>query len=237
MGHCDMSGVLYGVGVGPGDPELLTLKADRLIRSADLIAYPAPDTGDSFARRIVQDRIAPGTPEVPIVIPMRPERFPAQDVYDSAAATLGEALESGQKVVVLCEGDPFFYGSFMYLFARLAGHFTTEVVPGVSSLGAVTAAARQPLCARADALTVLPATLPEDALRARLQSTDAAAIMKLGRHFPKVRALLDELGLTARARYVSHASLPEQGVWPLAEAPETAPYFSMILIPGEDAHV
>lgn len=231
-----MTGTLYGIGTGPGDPELLTLKAHRLIANATVIAYPAPDSGDSFARRIVADTIPAGALEIPIVIPMRAERFPAQDVYDAAAAQISGVLDTGVDVVVLCEGDPFFYGSFMYLFSRLSERYATEIVPGVSSLGAVTAAARHPLCARADVLTVLPATLSEDALSERLQSTDAAAIMKLGRHFPKARAVIDRLGLTDRAVLVRHASLPEQQVMPLADAPEETPYFSMILIPGKDAH-
>jgi len=232
-----MSGTLIGVGVGPGDPELLTLKAHRLITGAAVIAYPAPDSGDSFARRIVAGYISENTTEIPIVIPMRAARFPAQEVYDTAAEDIAAELEAGRDVVVLCEGDPFFYGSFMYLYARLEGRFPTRVVPGVSSLGAVTAAAGRPLCAREEVLTTLPATLPAEELEVRLKQTDAAAIMKLGRHFAKARAVIEKLGFTERAVFVSHASLPDQGACPLADAPDTAPYFSMIVIPGKDAHV
>ncbi|MFV0358771.1 precorrin-2 C(20)-methyltransferase [Tropicimonas sp.] len=232
-----MSGTLYGIGVGPGDPELLTLKAHRLIGTAPVIAYPAPDSGDSFARGIVAAYIPPGVREIPIVIPMRAARFPAQQVYDDAAGDIAAALSAGQDVVVLCEGDPFFYGSFMYLFARLAGRFPAEIVPGVSSLGAVTAAARRPLIARDEVLTVLPATLPEADLERQLAQANAAAVMKLGRHFDKARAVLERLGLTGRAIFVAHASLPNQTVCPLADAPRTAPYFSMIVVPGKDAHV
>ncbi|WP_172328530.1 precorrin-2 C(20)-methyltransferase [Mangrovicoccus sp. HB161399] len=232
-----MTGTLHGVGVGPGDPELLTLKAHRLIAGASAIAYPAPDSGDSFARRIVAQYLPAGVREIPIVIPMRAERFPAQEVYDRAAAELAAILEAGEDVVVLCEGDPFFYGSFMYLFSRLADRFPAEITPGVSSLGASAAGAARALCARADVLTVLPATLPEETLRDRLSATDAAVLMKLGRHFPKARAVIDALGLTGRAVLVQHASLPDQQVCPLSEAPDAVPYFSMILIPGKDAHV
>ncbi|MFV0334962.1 MAG: precorrin-2 C(20)-methyltransferase [Tropicimonas sp.] len=232
-----MSGTLYGLGVGPGDPDLLTLKAHRLITRAGTIAYPAPDHGESFARAIVARHIPEGAREIPIVIPMRTERFPAQDVYDAAATEIATALEAGEDVVVLCEGDPFFYGSFMYLHARLAERFVVEIVPGVSSLGAVTAAARLPLIARQDVLTVLPATLPDAVLEERLAGTDAAAIMKIGRHLPRLRALLERLGMAERAVYVSHASLPQQVTCPLAQAPEVAPYFSMIVVPGKDAHV
>ncbi|WP_424927558.1 precorrin-2 C(20)-methyltransferase [Amaricoccus tamworthensis] len=232
-----MTGTLYGVGVGPGDPELLTLKAHRLISNAEVIAYPAPDSGESFARRIVAEHIPATAREIPIVVPMRAARFPAQEVYDEAARTLATELDQGRDVIVLCEGDPFFYGSFMYLFARLAERFPTTIIPGVSSLGAVTAAAQKPLCAREEILTVLPATLPEDILHERLSRANAAAIMKLGRHFTKARTVVDRLGLTGRAMFVRHASLPEQHVCPLADAPEEAPYFSMILLPGRDAHV
>lgn len=232
-----MTGTLFGIGTGPGDPELLTLKAHRLISSARVIAYPAPDSGDSFARRIVAGFLRDDVREIPIIVPMRTERFPAQDVYDHAAATLALELDAGNDVIVLCEGDPFFYGSFMYLFGRLSGRYATQVIPGVSSLGAVTAAARLPLCARNDVVTVLPATLDAADLAQRLDRTDAAAIMKIGRHLPKVRRVLADLGVAERAVYVAHASLPDMQVCPLVDAPETAPYFSMILLPGKDAHV
>lgn len=232
-----MTGTLYGVGVGPGDPELLTLKSHRLIRNAAVVAYPAPDSGESFARAIVAEFLSPAAREIPIVIPMRSTRFPAQEVYDRAAEDIAVELERGRDVVVLCEGDPFFYGSFMYLFARLAERFPTEIVPGVSSLGAVTAAARRPLVAREEVLTVVPATLPEEELAAHLSRANAAAVMKLGRHFDKARGVLDRLGLTERAICVTRASLGAETVCPLADAPDSVPYFSMIIVPGRDAHV
>lgn len=230
-----MSGTLYGIGVGPGDPELLTLKAQRLIGAAPVVAYPAPDTGESLARAIAADAIRPGTTELPMIVPMRADRFPAQDVYAEAATAIAGHLDAGRDVVVLCEGDPFFYGSFMYLFARLAARYPVEVVPGVSSLGACAAALGRPLVARNHVLTVLPGPLPDHDLRDRIDAADAVAIMKVGRHLPRLRTLLTEMGLSAQAGYVSHASMTQQAVCPLAEAPEDAPYFSMILITkGED---
>ncbi|HUF55991.1 MAG TPA: precorrin-2 C(20)-methyltransferase [Thermohalobaculum sp.] len=225
-----MSGTLHGVGVGPGDPELMTLKAHRLIRAARVVAYPAPDTGESTARSIAAAAIAADAEEIPMVVPMRAERFPAQTVYAEAAERIAARLDAGTDVVVLCEGDPFFYGSFMYLFARLAGTHRIEVTPGVSSLGACAAALRRPLAARDDVLTVLPGTLPDDALEPRIEAAEAVAIMKVGRHLPRLRALIGRLGLTAHAGYAAHASQPGERAVPLAEAPETAPYFSMILI-------
>lgn len=225
-----LTGTLYGIGVGPGDPELMTLKAHRLISGAKVIAYPAPDSGESFARRIAAAAIPAGAEEIPMVVPMRADRFPAQEVYAGAARRIAGRLSEGTDVVVLCEGDPFFYGSFMYLHARLAGRFPVEIVPGVSSLTACAAALGRPLTARNDVLTVLPGPLPDAELRARIEAAGAVAILKVGRHLPRIRALLDEMRLTARAGYVERASLPQQRVSPLAEAPDEAPYFSMILI-------
>jgi precorrin-2/cobalt-factor-2 C20-methyltransferase len=226
-----MTGTLYGLGIGPGDPDLITLKALRLLRAAPVLAYPAPEGGESLARAIVAPHL-PGTQvEVPIPIPMRPDPMPAQDAYDRAAAELSPHLDAGRDVAVLCEGDPFFYGSFMYLFARMAARHRVEVVPGVSSLAACAAAVGRPLSARNDALAILPAPMPAEDLRARIEAADAAAIMKLGRHFAKVRAVLDELGLVGRARYVERATLPNQRILPLdAVDPTEVPYFSMILV-------
>jgi precorrin-2/cobalt-factor-2 C20-methyltransferase len=229
------SGTLWGVGVGPGDPELMTLKAARLIRAARVVAYPAPDTGESFARSIAADLIAPGAIELAMVVPMRADRFPAQAIYEQAALAIAAHLAAGTDVVALCEGDPLFYGSFMYLHARLAARHPVEVVPGVSSLGACAAALGRPLVARNGVLSVLPGPLPDAELGPRIEAADAVAIMKVGRHMPRLRALVDALGLTARAAYVERASLPQGRACRLAEAPDDAPYFSMILITrGED---
>lgn len=225
-----MNGTLYGVGVGPGDPELLTLKAARLIGQARVIAYPAPKGGASFAREIAAAVIPAGAEELEISIPMDVARFPAQEVYDQAAEVLARRLADGSDVVVLCEGDPFFYGSFMYLFARLSARFRVEVVPGITSVSASAAAALHPLSARNQVLTILPGPLPEAALEARLATSDAFAIMKVGRHLPKIRAVLDRLGLTDHAWYLERTTLDAEVIKPMRDAPETAPYFSIILV-------
>ena len=154
------TGVLYGVGLGPGDPELVTLKAARLIGAADVVAYPTLAGGDSFARAIAADLIKPNAVEIIMDVPMSVERTPAQAAYDTGAAAMREALDRGQDVVCLCEGDPFFYGSFMYLFARLSDAYYVEVVPGVTSVTACAARAGMPLAARNERLTVLPGPLP-----------------------------------------------------------------------------
>lgn len=226
-----MTGTLYGLGVGPGDPELITLKALRYLKAAPVLAYPAPETGDSMARQIIAPHLPGNQIEVPIRMPMVEARFPAQSVYEWAAKTLGEHLDQGRDVAVLCEGDPFLYGSFMYLFARMADDYAIEVVPGVSSVTACAAASGAPLASRHDILTIVPATLDEAVLRDTLAATDAAAIMKVGRHLEKVRRVLSALDLAASARYVEHATMQNERLLPINDPSlNEAPYFSMILV-------
>ena len=229
------TGTLYGVGTGPGDPQLVTRRAWSLVESAQVIAYPAPDSGESFARSIVAEAISPDAVEIPMVVPMRTGRAPAQSIYDDAATSIGGHLAAGRDVVVLCEGDPLFYGSFMYLLVRLRDDHPVEIVPGVNSLSACAAAQAHPLVARSDILTVLPGTLDDTALGEAIDRSDAVAIMKIGRHMPRLRALIDGRGLAGKALYTSHASLPHERALSLEEAPDDAPYFSMILIyKGDD---
>jgi len=225
-----VSGILYGVGVGPGAPDLMTLRAARLIEGAQVVAYPTLAGAASFARAIAADLIAPDAREIVMDVPMSVERAPAQAAYDAGAVQIAAALDAGQDVVCLCEGDPFFYGSFMYLFARLSGRYRVEVVPGVTSVTACAARAGKPLVARNERLTVLPGPLPEAELRARIEGAESVVIMKVGRHLAKIRAVIAGLGLTDMAVYVERATLPDELVLPLAEAPERAPYFSMILL-------
>lgn len=230
-----MTGRLYGVGLGPGAPDLMTLRAARLIESSSVIAYPTLAGGESFARSIAADLIPAGAVEIVLDVPMTLERAPAQAAYDDGATRIAAALDAGKDVVCLCEGDPFFYGSFMYLFARLSERFEVEVVPGVTSVTACAARAGMPLVARNERLTILPGPLPEAELTARIAGAESLAILKVGRHLPKLREVIGRLGLMDRAVYVERATLPNEVVLPLAEAPEAAPYFSMILITkGED---
>jgi precorrin-2/cobalt-factor-2 C20-methyltransferase len=226
-----MSGTLYGLGVGPGDPELVTVKVLRVLRGLPVIAYPAPDEGPSFARSVVASHLSPAQREIAIRVPMTRAVAPAQAVYERAAIEIEGHLGAGRDVGVLCQGDPFFYGSFIQIFERLAAKFPVRVVPGVSSLMACAAAANVPLVTRDQILTVLPATLGEAALEKRIKQAEAAAILKLGRHLPKVRRVLKRLRLSERATYVEHASLATQKIQPLEAADAaSAPYFSMILV-------
>lgn len=225
-----MSGILYGIGVGPGDPELLTLKAHRILRAAKIVAYPQPDNGPSFARGIVKEILSADQLEIPIIVPMDTKRHPAQSVYDAAATTIAEHLDAGSDVVVLCEGDPFFYGSFMYVHERLAGRYKIEIVPGISSVMAASAAIGRPLAARNDVLTIVPGPLDDAAIRAQIETSEALAIIKLGRHFGRIKALIGTMGLTHNCAYVERVSLHNQRLIPLEKARGDAPYFSLILI-------
>ncbi len=228
-----MSGVLYGIGLGPGDAELMTLKAVRLISAAQVVAYPTLAGGSSFARSIAADLIGDGVREVKIDVPMRVERGPAQAAYDAASSEISAILETGLDVIVLCEGDPFFYGSFMYIYARLKGRFETEVVPGITAMTASAAALGLPLAARNEMLSVVAGPLPDEELRQKINAADSVAIMKVGRHLARIRAVIDGLGLMDQAHYIERATLPAEQKMPLAKAPDTAPYFSMILITKE----
>lgn len=228
-------GILYGVGVGPGDPELITLKAVGVIRRCPVIAYPAPEDGASLTRAIVASHLPGGQIEIPIRMPLDAARFPAAAVYDRTAVEIGRHLEAGRDVAALCQGDPFFYGSFMYLYGRLSKRHEITVIPGVSSLMACATQTGSPLAARTDVLSIIPAPLAADDIARRVELADAAAIIKLGRHFEKVRGVLDALGLLDRARYVEHATLSSQRVIALEDVdPRSVPYFSMILVHKRD---
>ncbi|MHA1107732.1 MAG: precorrin-2 C(20)-methyltransferase [Alphaproteobacteria bacterium] len=226
-----MTGTLYGLGVGPGDPDLITLKALRILQAAKVVAYPAPEQGESLARAIVAPHLPGGQREIAIRMKLVPGAFPDAGIYDGAAAEIGAELDAGFDVAVICEGDPFFYGSFMYLFARVNQSHRVEVVPGVSSLTACAAALGAPLASLNDVLSVVPGPLDAETMKARLADAEAAAIIKVGRHFEKIRGVLDELGLADCARYIAHATLPEQTLLALDQVdPADVPYFSMILV-------
>ncbi len=234
-----MSGRLFGVGVGPGDPELMTIKAQRRIEQADVVAYAAARHGRSVARRIAAPYLRAEQLELAMTYPVtteqtdHPEGYDGalRDFYDASAARIAEQLDAGRDVAVLCEGDPFFYGSYMYLHERLAPRYETEVVAGVTAFSAAAAAAGAPLAKRDDVLTILPGTLPPDVLAARLQASDAAVVMKLGRTFAGVRAAARRAGVAGRGIYVERASAPEQRIAALEDVEGDVPYMSLVLVP------
>lgn len=224
------SGVLYGLGIGPGDPELITLKAARLLSEVDVVAYPQVPGRASLARSIAAAHLPNDVEELAFDVPMAVDRAPGQSAYDAAAGRIAEHLEAGRSVAVLCEGDPLFYGSFMYLNARLSGRFGVEIVPGVTSVGAASARLGKGLIARDERLSVISATSPEADILAALNGSASVAILKVGRHLAKVKTAVSAAGLMDVAAYVERASMAEERVMPLAQAPEKAPYFSMILV-------
>jgi len=239
------AGRFYGVGIGPGDPELMTVKAARLIASADVVAYHCGVGKQSNARRIAADLIPVDAVEEELRYPVTTGttdhpggyRGALADFYEEAAARLAAHLEVGRDVVLLAEGDPLFYGSFMYMHDRLAARFRTEIVPGVTSVSAASAVASLPLARQTDVLTVLPGTLPTPELARRLADTDAAVIMKLGRTFPAVVEALEQAGRLEHAVYVERASMAEQRTLPVKDVdPDDVPYFSVIVVPGDTRH-
>lgn len=234
----DATGRLAGVGVGPGDPELVTRKAIRLIEAADVVAYHSARHGRSVARSIAEPYLRAGQVEEPLIYPVTTEpcadyQQVIEDFYAQCARRLAAHLDAGRDVVVLCEGDPFFYGSYMHLHKRLAERYPTEVVPGVSSLSAAAAELGRPLVEHEETLTVLPGTLPPHVLAERLAAADSAAVLKIGRGLDTVRGALAAAGRLDEAWYVERASTQTRRLLPLAEVdPATVPYFSLALLPS-----
>lgn len=237
-----MRGRFYGVGVGPGDPDLITLKAARLIQGADVVAYHAGVGRQSNARRTASGLFRSDVVEEQLTYPLTTGKTDHPGGYAGAmaafyadsAARLAGHLQAGRDVVLLAEGDPLLYGSCMYMQDRLAVDFDTEIVPGVPAFAAATAAVRSPLVRQTDVLTVLPGTLPEQELARRLADTDGAIIMKLGRTFPAVRRALEASGRLKEAVYVERASMSEERWMPVSEVKaDEVPYFSLIVVTGD----
>ncbi|WIM10307.1 precorrin-2 C(20)-methyltransferase [Enhydrobacter sp.] len=235
-------GTLYGIGVGPGDVRYLTLRAAGLVRSVDVVAFFAKRGLEGNARRIASPLLAAGRPELRCEYPVTDE-IPAEHpeyrekigrFYCETAAALAALLSEGKSVGLLAEGDPFFYGSFMHMWRRLSPEFPIEVVPGVTGMSGCWTRANLPITWGNDTLAVLPGTLDEAQLVDRLRSTDAAVIMKVGRHLDKVRRAVGAAGLLQRAVYVERGTMHDERVVPLAQCREAqGAYFAMVLIPGE----
>ena len=235
-------GRLLGLGVGPGDPELITVKALRLLRESPVVAYFVAKGKKGNAFGIIEAHLQDAQTLMPLVYPVTTEVLPEplsyeqiiSDFYDQAAVEVAVHLQAGRDVAVICEGDPFFYGSYMYLHDRLAERFEAQVVPGVCSMLGGASVLGVPLVYRNQSLSVLSGVLPHDELKRRLADADAAVIMKLGRNFHIVREVLGELGLAERALYVERATMSNQKIVPLNEVePMSSPYFSLIIVPGE----
>ena len=235
------AGKLIGVGVGPGDPELITLKAIRALAEADVIAHFAKAGNVSHARTIAAQHLRREIVELPLLYPLTTElpkcstryRDALRNFYDEAAAAIAAHLDAGRVVAVICEGDPLFYGSYMHVHTRLAPRFPLEIIAGVTGMSGCWSAAGTPIAQGDDVFTVLPATLPEDQLARRFSETNAAVVMKVGRHLPKVRRALTTSGRLARAVYVERGTMADAKLVPLAAKPDDdAPYFAIVLVPG-----
>jgi precorrin-2/cobalt-factor-2 C20-methyltransferase len=234
-------GRLYGVGIGPGDPELLTVKATRVIAQSQVIAFFAKAGRRGNARAIVDCWLKPSHIELPLFYPMTTESHfddppygqALASFYQESAAAIAAHLELGANVALLSEGDPLLYGSFMHLFVRLRERFKVTIVPGVSSICGAWGAAESPMTWGDDSLVVLPATLPLEELTRRLALADAAVIMKIGRNFARAGEALAAAGMAERAIYVERATMTGEAVMQLKDKRDGAtPYFSMILVPG-----
>jgi precorrin-2/cobalt-factor-2 C20-methyltransferase len=234
------SGRLYGVGVGPGDPELMTVKAARILSAAPVIAWFAKAGRTGQARAIVEGRFNPAAEALPLLYPFTTEIEVGEDYrqgmrafYDDCAQQIATRLQDGRDVAVLCEGDPFLYGSFMYLHDRLAGRFATEVVAGVTAMSGCWSRAGLAMTRGDDCLAVLSGTLAEERLVERLRGAEAVVVMKIGRHLAKVRRALAAAGLLDRAVYVEKGAMADERIVPLVEKPDdAAPYFSLVLVPS-----
>jgi precorrin-2/cobalt-factor-2 C20-methyltransferase len=238
-----MTGVLFVTGVGPGDPELITLKAMRVIQQSPVVASFCKRGRPGHARSIAQAHIGEGREirfEYPftVEVDVRNPRYLTEmgDFYEACAAELANVLAQGHDVALLCEGDPFFYGSAMYVFDRLRTQFRTEIVPGITGMSGAWSRALSPMVHGDDVLSVLPGTLPEDELVARLQASEACVIMKLGRNLPKIRAALARAGVADRAIYVERGTMAEEIILPITALDRTpAPYFALVLVPGRQS--
>jgi precorrin-2/cobalt-factor-2 C20-methyltransferase len=237
----DKAGKLFGVGVGPGDPELMTLKAMRALGEADVVAHFAKAGNSSHARAIAAEHFRAGVTELSLLYPVTTEqpacsrayRDAIGAFYDEATTRIREHLEARRTVAVICEGDPLFYGSYMHLHVRLSPLFTTEIVAGVTGMSGCWSAVGTPIAQGNDVFSVLPATLPENELERRLADADAAVVMKVGRNLAKLRRALQRSGRLDRAIYVERGTMANAKMIPLAaKLDDDAPYFAVVLVPG-----
>lgn len=239
-------GTLYGIGVGPGDVRYLTLRAAGLVRAVDVVAFFAKKGAQGNARRIVTPLLTGTQAEARLEYPVT-EELPADGAdyqsriggfYRETAERLADFLKQGKSVGLLAEGDPFFYGSFMHMWRRLASDFPVEVVPGVTGMSGCWTRAKTPITWGDDVLAVLPGTLSESQLVERLRLTDAAVIMKVGRNLAKVRRAVEQAGLLSRAIYVERGTMEDERIVPLEDCNDSrGAYFGMVLIPGEGRRI
>ncbi len=235
-------GTIHGVGLGPGGQDLLSVRADRLLRNARYVAYFRKAGHQGQARRIVEGMLPAGVIEFPMEYPVTTE-IPVSDprygellaaFYADCTRHLRGLAEAGEDVVVLCEGDPFFYGSFIHLYTRLKDHVPVEVVPAITGMSGAWTATGVPITSGDDILTVLMGTMSEEALAEGMAGADALVVMKVGRNIDKVRRALTSVGKLEAAWLVEYATMPNQKVLKLSEANgRITPYFSIVMVHGK----
>jgi precorrin-2/cobalt-factor-2 C20-methyltransferase len=233
-------GIFYGVGVGPGDPELITLKAARLIQQADVIAYLSNKQNQSQSRKIAQSLLAENVKsqvEIPIIMPMADDPSIGDKVYDQAAVEVQAFLAQGLSVVFLCEGDPLFFGSFAYLLARIqsidSGRFTCVSVPGISSPHAASSALNLPLTMMKESFSVISGRHDDVVIEKTLRDFDSVIIMKAGRSRPRLLALLEKTQRMSDAHYLEYIGRENERITSDVSAldqHEMGPYFSLFVI-------
>ncbi|MDG3039759.1 precorrin-2 C(20)-methyltransferase [Roseicyclus marinus] len=236
------AGTIYGVGLGPGDPELMSVRADRLVRNATHIAYFRKAGRPGRSRTIVEGMLRPDVVEIAMEYPVTTE-IPLDDpayaeslagFYEEVAEDIRKTARTGADIVVLCEGDPFFYGSFMHLYTRVRDHLPVYVVPAITGMSAAWTATGIPITWGDDVLCVLLGTMSEEDLAQRMAAADAIVVMKVGRNLPKVRRALAQAGKADQAWLVECASMDEERALPLRDAGDrAAPYFSIVIVHGQ----
>ena len=235
-------GRLFGLGVGPGDPELMTVKAVRLLQQSPIVVYLAAKGKKGNALAIVESYLRPEQATLPLIYPVTTEKLPAHlnyeklvsDFYDASAIEVAAHLDAGRDVAVICEGDPFFYGSFMHLYTRLIETHPVQVVPAITGMSGAWTVTGQPNTWGDDVLTVLMGTLPEARLARHMADSEALVVMKIGRHIDKVRRALATAGRLDEAWLVEFATMPGQKVVRLAQVEgRVTPYFSIVLVHGQ----
>lgn len=235
-------GTIHGVGLGPGDPELMSVRANKLVRGAKHVAFFRKAGLTGRARKIVHGLLRndaveypmeyPVTTEIPVTDPRYNELLTA--FYADCTDHLRGLAEAGEDVVVLCEGDPFFYGSFLHLYIRLKDHVPVAIVPAITGMSAAWTSIGHPVAWGDDVLTVLMGTLPEAELVRNMLNADALVVMKIGRNIDKVRRALKQAGKYDAAWLVEYASMTGQTVRPLREAEgKVTPYFSIVIVHGQ----
>jgi precorrin-2/cobalt-factor-2 C20-methyltransferase len=225
-----MTGTLHLVGVGPGDPDLMTIKAAKLLDEAEVIAHVVTPSGGTLALDIARRHCNPHAEYLPIEIPMTGDRRATQIAYDAGADAIRAQLAAGRDVAYLCEGDPLFYGSAMYLLSDLIDTTPIKVIPGVTSMTAAAAAIPFPLVARSDSLTVLAGTSPDEVLFPKIDAAGSVVILKVGRHYDRLCALLDRTGRADSSWLAENVGTPQQRLVRVRDAePGPKPYFSLLL--------